>query len=62
MDEGSEKINSIRVGIIKAVINRNSKKEELKMGLDRENENQDICVEECLRLWKKFNKTLQEEN
>ena len=38
-DEGSEKINSVRIGIIKAVINRNSEKEELKMVVDLENEN-----------------------
>lgn len=40
IDEGSGKINSVRAGIIKAVINRNSKKEELTMGLNKENDDQ----------------------
>lgn len=57
VDEGSEKINSIRVGIIKAVINRNSKKEELKMGLDRENENQGYL---CGRMFAALEKIQQD--
>lgn len=36
-DPGDQKVNAVRAGIIKAWINRASKKEELKVALDREN-------------------------
>lgn len=36
-DLGDQKVNAVRAGIIKAWINRASKKEELKVALDREN-------------------------
>ena len=36
-DSGKEKINYVRVGVIRACLNRNYEKEELKVGLDREN-------------------------
>ena len=36
-DPGDQKVNAVRAGIIKAWINRASKKEELKVDLDREN-------------------------
>lgn len=37
VDPGDQKVNAVRAGIIKAWINRASKKEELKVALDREN-------------------------
>lgn len=40
VDSGSEKLNGVRAGMIKAYINRNYKKEELKMALDKENNGQ----------------------
>ena len=40
VDSGSEKLNGVRAGMIKAYINRNYKKEELKMALDKENKGQ----------------------
>ncbi len=36
-DPGDQKVNAVRAGIIKAWVNRASKKEELKVALDREN-------------------------
>lgn len=36
-DNGKEKINYVRAGVIRACLNRNYEKEELKVGLDREN-------------------------
>lgn len=36
-DSGKEKINNVRAGVIRACINRNYEKEELKVGLDKEN-------------------------
>lgn len=36
-DSGKEKINYVRAGVIRACLNRNYEKEELKVGLDREN-------------------------
>lgn len=36
-DSGKEKINNVRAGLIRACINRNYEKEELKVGLDKEN-------------------------
>lgn len=40
VDSGSEKLNGVRAGMIKAYINRNYKKQELKMALDKENNGQ----------------------
>lgn len=39
-DRGSEKLNGVRAGIIKAYINRNYEKEELKVALDKNNKEQ----------------------
>lgn len=40
IDGGSEKINSVRAGVIKACINRKQGKEELKVSLDKTNRSQ----------------------
>lgn len=39
-DDGNKSVNRVRVGIIKACLNRNYKKEEFKVALDKENCNQ----------------------
>ncbi len=38
IDSGSEKINAIRAGVIKACINRSTSKEEIKVSLDKTNQ------------------------
>ncbi len=57
IDGGEEKINRIRVGVVKAWINRDSEKEELKLALDRENANQAYL---CGRLFAVLEKIQQE--
>ena len=52
VDSGSEKLNGVRAGMIKAYINRNYKKEELKMALDKENMGRHICLEDFLLFFK----------
>ncbi|MCD8311402.1 MAG: type I-C CRISPR-associated protein Cas8c/Csd1 [Firmicutes bacterium] len=49
--------NGVRVGIIKAYINRNHEKEEIKVGLDRENKNQAYL---CGRLFAIYEKLQQD--
>ncbi len=57
IDGGEEKINRIRAGVIKAWVNRDSKKEELKLALDKENTNQAYL---CGRLFAVLEKIQQE--
>ena len=56
-DEGSAKINSVRAGVIKACINRNSSKEELKVSLDKTNQSQAYL---CGRLFAVLEKLQQD--
>ena len=56
-DSGNEKINVVRVGVIKACINRNYPKEELKVALDKTNFNQAYL---CGRLFAILEKLQQE--
>ena len=57
IDQGSEKINRVRAGIIKACINRSSQKEELTVALDRTNYDQAYL---CGRLFATLEKLQQE--
>lgn len=57
IDEGSEKINSVRAGVIKACINRNQVKEELKLSLDKTNQSQAYL---CGRLFAVLEKLQQD--
>ncbi|MDY5498154.1 MAG: type I-C CRISPR-associated protein Cas8c/Csd1 [Anaerobutyricum sp.] len=57
IDSGEEKINLVRVGVIKACINRNYKKEEIKVALDKENKTQAYL---CGRLFAVLEKLQQE--
>ena len=56
-DEGRAKINSIRAGVIKACINRNNSKEELKVSLDKTNQSQAYL---CGRLFAVLEKLQQD--
>lgn len=56
-DEGIAKINSVRAGIIKACINRNQAKEELKVSLDKTNQSQAYL---CGRLFAVLEKLQQD--
>lgn len=56
-DSGSTKINRVRAGVIKACINRNYQKEELKVALDKENYGQAYL---CGRLFAVLEKLQQE--
>lgn len=56
-DEGGAKINAIRAGVIKACINRNNSKEELKMSLDKTNQSQAYL---CGRLFAVLEKLQQD--
>lgn len=56
-DSGAEKLNRVRAGLIKACINRMDTKEELKVALDRENENQAYL---CGRLFAVLEKLQQD--
>ena len=56
-DEGSAKINSVRAGVIKACINRNNSKEELKVSLDKTNQSQAYL---CGRLFAVLEKLQQD--
>lgn len=56
-DEGSAKINSVRAGVIKACINRNHSKEELKVSLDKTNQSQAYL---CGRLFAVLEKLQQD--
>lgn len=57
IDEGSAKLNSIRAGVIKACINRNQEKEELKLSLDKTNQSQAYL---CGRLFAVLEKLQQD--
>ena len=57
IDEGSTKLNSIRAGVIKACINRNQEKEELKLSLDKTNQSQAYL---CGRLFAVLEKLQQD--
>lgn len=57
IDEGSTKINSVRAGVIKAYINRNEQKEELKLSLDKTNQSQAYL---CGRLFAVLEKLQQD--
>lgn len=56
-DSGKEKLNSVRAGVIKACINRNYSKEELKVALDLENHGQAYL---CGRLFAVLEKLQQD--
>lgn len=56
-DSGNEKLNAVRVGVIKACINRNYPKEELKVALDKTNFDQAYL---CGRLFAILEKLQQE--
>lgn len=56
-DEGNVKINSVRAGVIKACINRNQSKEELKVSLDKTNQSQAYL---CGRLFAVLEKLQQD--
>ncbi|MEY8338865.1 type I-C CRISPR-associated protein Cas8c/Csd1 [Lachnospiraceae bacterium 62-35] len=55
--DGDSKVSRVRAGIIKACINRNGKKEELKMALDKENQTPAYL---CGRLFAVLEKLQQE--
>ncbi len=57
IDEGRAKLNSIRAGVIKACINRNQEKEELKLSLDKTNQSQAYL---CGRLFAVLEKLQQD--
>ena len=56
-DSGKEKLNAVRAGVIKACINRNYSKEELKVALDLENHGQAYL---CGRLFAVLEKLQQD--
>ena len=56
-DSGKEKLNAVRAGVIKACINRNYSKEELKVALDLENDGQAYL---CGRLFAVLEKLQQD--
>ena len=56
-DEGGTKINSVRAGVIKACVNRNNSKEELKVSLDKTNQSQAYL---CGRLFAVLEKLQQD--
>ncbi len=57
IDEGNTKINWVRAGVIKACINRNYSKEELKVSLDKTNQSQAYL---CGRLFAVLEKLQQD--